>query len=47
MNLLFEINRRGTAILMVTHNLSIVRNYPARVLKLENGTCHEEKPEEV
>lgn len=47
MNLLFEINRRGTAILMVTHNLSIVRNYPARVLRLENGTCHEEKPEEV
>ena len=47
MNLLFEINRRGTAILMVTHNLSIVRNYPARVLKLENGTCHEEKPEAV
>ena len=47
MNLLFEINRRGTAILMVTHNLSIVRNYPARVLKLENGTCHEERPEEV
>jgi cell division transport system ATP-binding protein len=47
MNLLFEINRRGTAILMVTHNLSIVRNYPARVLKLENGTCHEERPEAV
>ena len=47
MNLLFEINRRGTAILMVTHNLSIVRNYPARVLKLENGTCHEERPEEI
>ena len=47
MNLLFEINRRGTAILMVTHNLSIVRNYPARVLKLENATCHEERPEEV
>ena len=47
MNLLFEINRRGTAVLMVTHNLSIVRNYPARVLKLENGTCHEERPEAV
>ena len=41
MNLLFEINRRGTAILMVTHNQTIIRNYPARVLKIENGVCHE------
>jgi len=47
MNLLFEINRRGTAILMVTHNQTIIRNYPARVLKIENGVCHEEKPDEV
>ena len=47
MNLLFEINRRGTAILMVTHNQSVIRNYPARVLKLENGVCHEEKPAEA
>ena len=46
MNLLFEINRRGTAILMVTHNQGIIRNYPARVLKIENGLCHEEKPNE-
>ena len=47
MNLLFEINRRGTAILMVTHNQTIIRNYPARVLKIENGVCHGEKPDEV
>ena len=47
MNLLFEINRRGTAILMVTHNQTIIRNYPARVLKLENGVCHEEKRPET
>ena len=47
MNLLFEINRRGTAIRMVTHNQGIIRNYPARVLKIENGICHEEKPDEV
>jgi len=47
MNLLFEINRRGTAILMVTHNQALIRNYPARVLKIENGTCHEKSPDEV
>ncbi|MBR0500008.1 MAG: ATP-binding cassette domain-containing protein [Bacteroidales bacterium] len=41
MELLFEINRRGTAILMVTHNQSIIRNYPARVIHIENGVCNE------
>lgn len=47
MNLLFDINRRGTAILMVTHNLSLIRNYPARVLRIENGLCHEESTQGV
>lgn len=41
MGLLFDINRRGTAILMVTHNLLLVRAFPARVLTLENGVCRE------
>lgn len=41
MELLFEINRRGTAILMVTHNQSIIRKYPARVIHIENGVCNE------
>ena len=41
MNLLFEINRRGTAILMVTHNKALLRMFPARVLTLENGVCRE------
>ena len=41
MNLLFEINRRGTAILMVTHNQSLIRMFPARVIALENGVCRE------
>lgn len=47
MKLLFEINSRGTAILMVTHNQALIRSYPARILKLENGTCREEIPAEV
>ena len=41
MRLLFEINRRGTAILMVTHNQLLLRMFPARVLTLENGICRE------
>ena len=41
MNLLFEINRHGTAILMVTHNQLLLRMFPARVLSLENGICRE------
>ena len=41
MKLLFEINRYGTAILMVTHNQPLLRMFPARVLTLENGICHE------
>ena len=43
MDLLFEINRRGTAIIMVTHNQSLIRAYPARVLSIENGVCHEQE----
>ncbi len=41
MRLLFEINRYGTAILMVTHNQQLLRMFPARVLTLENGVCRE------
>ena len=43
MDLLFAINRTGTAIMMVTHNQSIIRAYPARVLSIENGVCHEQE----
>lgn len=42
MNLLLDINRKGTAVLMVTHNLSIIRDYPARVLVCGNNSCREE-----
>lgn len=43
MKLLFNINRTGTAILMVTHNLSLIKDYPARVLTVADGTCTEAK----
>jgi len=43
MRLLLDINRNnGTAILMVTHNKNILRNYPARVLVCEDNACNED-----
>ncbi len=35
--LFMEINKRGTAILMATHNHQIIEKHKARVLKCENG----------
>lgn len=41
MKLLFDINRTGTAILMVTHNMALVKDYPARILTVSDETCSE------
>jgi cell division transport system ATP-binding protein len=35
--LLHDICRRGTAVIMTTHNYTVVRNFPARIVKCENG----------
>lgn len=43
MDLLEQINNRGMAILMVTHDYRIVKEYPHRTLKLEDGTLSEVK----
>lgn len=38
MDLFWEINARGMAVLMATHDMELVRRYPqARVLELDNG----------
>ena len=37
MNLLFEISKSGSAVLMVTHNYPVIEKFPARVIKCENG----------
>lgn len=34
--LLHSISRNGTAVLMSTHNYSIVQNFPAKIIKCEN-----------
>lgn len=36
MEILLDINSRGTAVMVATHNYEIVKKYPARVLKLQN-----------
>ncbi|HLR89593.1 MAG TPA: cell division ATP-binding protein FtsE [Balneolaceae bacterium] len=41
MELLERINLRGTSVLMVTHNYEIIRKFPHRTVRLENGTLHE------
>ncbi|MDH6305549.1 cell division transport system ATP-binding protein [Parabacteroides sp. PF5-5] len=35
--LLHDICKKGTAVIMTTHNYTIVNNYPARIVKCENG----------
>ncbi|MDD2436853.1 MAG: ATP-binding cassette domain-containing protein [Massilibacteroides sp.] len=35
--LLHDICREGTAVIMTTHNYTLVQNYPARVVKCENA----------
>jgi cell division transport system ATP-binding protein len=35
--LLHDICKKGTAVIMTTHNYTLVRNYPARIVKCENS----------
>ncbi|MDR0429462.1 MAG: ATP-binding cassette domain-containing protein [Tannerellaceae bacterium] len=35
--LLHDICQKGTAVIMTTHNYTLVHNYPARIVKCENG----------
>lgn len=43
MQLLRRLNtERHTAVVMVTHNLALCKEYPGRVLVCENENCHEE-----
>lgn len=41
MELLQQINNRGMAVLMVTHDYKLVKDYPHRTLKLEDGTIRQ------
>ncbi len=37
MKLLFDISKAGRAVLMATHNYSLINEFPARILKCEDG----------
>lgn len=41
------INRRGTAILMATHNHEFLRKYPARILQCAGGTLNDSLLQEI
>jgi cell division transport system ATP-binding protein len=40
-DILEKVNQRGTAVLMATHNLNIIKQYPHQQLNLENGKIKE------
>jgi len=37
MRLLFEISKSGRAVVMATHNYSVMEKFPARIIRCENG----------
>ena len=39
--LLYEICKKGTAVIMTTHNYTLVHNYPARIVKCENACLYD------
>jgi len=42
-----EINKKGTAILMATHNYELLKKYTYRILKCENGQVLDSKTADI
>ena len=42
--LLFEISKKGKAILMATHDYQLMQNFPSRTIKCENDTISDSSP---
>lgn len=40
--LLKQISQNGTAVLVATHDYHIIRTFPSRIIKCENGVVHED-----
>ena len=47
LGLLHEINRRGTTVLLVTHERELVKKFPHRVVEISNGTVSFDSSEGV
>jgi len=47
MDILRQINHRGMAVLMVTHNYDLVRQYPYRTIRLNRGKIEEVSPTNI
>ena len=45
-SLLVDISRNGRAVVVATHNYNIIKKFPARTLRFENGTMHEKNDDE-
>lgn len=45
MELLVEINRRGTTVLVVTHDLELVKKFDRRVIRIDNGLVESDTKE--
>ncbi len=41
LNLIQEINRSGTTVIMATHNYRLIHDFPGRVVRLEQGKLYE------
>jgi len=41
LEILEKINSRGTAVLMATHNYSLIKNFPHRIIEIRNGEITE------
>ncbi|GEM_PF-24925 len=44
MDLLLEINRRGTTVVVATHDYALVQRYGLRTVHLSDGKLHEDRP---
>ena len=45
--LLSEINKRGTTVIVVTHDLSVVKKFPFRVVEVDNGIVRSDNKNEI
>ena len=47
MKILLELSQKGKTIVMATHNYALLKKYPSRILKCENGQVSELKEEAI